>query len=297
MEYLSKKLTIMKKLSNTIIEKVFKSVATLGVIALIAYSCSDATLQSPQDGMSHMKVFLTDAPANYDEVNVDIQGLRIHYTPFEDDTSAADTTEDGKWIDLPMEPMMVNLLELTNGADTLLASAELEPGHYRELRLVLGDNNTVVIDSASHRLKVPSGQQSGYKIKFRTELESGEELELTIDFDASRSVHKAGKSGKYILKPVLRASADGVEADTTGSISGTVDPAESDPTIFAVMNEDTTSTQADTTGSFLLQNLAPGDYDVTIEPGDEQYADTTLSDVTVTEGEENDLGTITLSEN
>lgn len=285
------------------ISRYIQNILSLVLIASLAFSCSDLSSNVESgtvDGKAHMKVNLTDAPGDYQQVNIDVQGLRIHYTPAESDTAESDTTEnneDGEWIDLPVEPMNVNLLELTNGVDTLLAEADLDPGHYKELRLILGPDNTVMVDSTIQDLKVPSGQQSGYKIKFRTDLEAGEEIEVTVDFDAGRSVHKAGNSGMYILKPVLKAFVEDGDEVEVGSITGTVDPAGASPNIFAIMGDDTSATtQTDEDGSFLLQGLEDGQYDISIEPTNEQYADTTISDVMVEEDEQTDLGTITLEE-
>lgn len=269
---------------------VLQSSLIIGLISLFAVSCDDINTSGASSEKGQMNISLTDAPANYQEVNIDVQGLRIHYTPTSNDTATA----DGKWIDLPVDPMTVDLLELTNGVDTLLSSAELDPGHYKELRLILGDENTVMVDSVLEDLKVPSGQQSGYKIKFNTELEAGEELDITIDFDASQSVHKAGKSGKYILKPVLKAFVMG--SDEVGSITGAVEPADAEPFVYAIMNDDTAGTQADENGDFLIQGLEGGQYDLSIEPTDGEHADTTLTNITVEEGDQTDVETITLSE-
>ncbi|WP_445665394.1 DUF4382 domain-containing protein [Fodinibius sp. AD559] len=286
------------------ISRYIQNILSLVLIASLAISCTDlsSNVESSNtvDGKAHMKVNLTDAPGDYQQVNIDVQGLRIHYTPVESDTAESDSVEsdnEGEWIDLPVEPMKVNLLELTNGVDTLLAEADLEPGHYKELRLILGSDNTVMVDSTIQDLKVPSGQQSGYKIKFKTDLEAGEEIEVTVDFDAGRSVHKAGRSGKHILKPVLKAFVeDGDEVDV-GSVAGSVEPAEAAPNVFAIMDNDTAATtQTDQDGSFLLQGLEDGQYDISIEPTNEQYADTTVNDVIVEEDEQTDLGTIILDE-
>ena len=274
------------------------------IAGAVAISCSDLSsnveTSNTADGKAHLKVKLTDAPGDYQQVNIDVQGLRIHYTPAESDSAESDTAEsdhEGKWIDLPFEPMNVNLLELTNGVDTLLAEADLEPGHYKELRLMLGSDNTVMVDSTLQDLKVPSGQQSGYKIKFHTDLEAGEEIEVTIDFDAGRSVHKAGNSGKYILKPVLKAFMEDGEEVEVGSITGSVEPAEATPNVFAIMDDDTAATtQTDEDGGFLLQGLEDGQYEVRFEPTNEQYADTKINDVMVEENKKTDLGTITLQE-
>jgi len=285
----------MKILNAKWIHKsVTRNIFTFIVIGLFAVSCGDVNFNSPSNtGDAHMNVHLTDAPANYQQVNIDVQALRIHYTPNSSDT----TDSEGKWIDLPVDPMQVNLLNLTNGVDTLLASADLDPGHYRELRLILGSDNTVMVDSMMHDLKVPSGQQSGYKIKFETDLESGEDIDVVVDFDAARSVHKAGNSGKYILRPVLKAFVETGDEVETGSLAGIVEPLEAEPNIYAIMGDDTTSTQPDDEGGFLLQGLEPGDYDLSIEPTTDQYADTTLNDIMVEKDQETDVGTITLSEN
>lgn len=275
--------------------RVLQGLFLLAFVIVTAISCSDISSSDNNMGKSHMNVHLTDAPANYQEVNIDIQGVRIHYMPMDSDTATSDSSA-GKWIDLPVEPMKVNLLDLTNGVDTLLSSVDLDPGQYSELRLVLGEDNTVMADSMTHDLKVPSGQQSGFKIKFDTKLQQGENLDVSIDFDAARSVHQAGNSGKYILRPVLRAFVKSGDQVETGSVIGTIEPSDSNANIFAVMGEDTAATQADTTGAFKLQGLDPGQYDLTIQPTNDQYSDTTLTAVTVEKGQKTDIGTITLSE-
>jgi hypothetical protein len=86
------------------------------------------------------------------------------------------------------------------------------------LRLILGTNNTVVIDGISYELKTPSGQISGYKIKMDPQpLELGGLYRLIIDFDVSVSVHETG-NGKYMLKPVVRGYLEPV----VGAIAGTI---------------------------------------------------------------------------
>lgn len=271
-----------------------QSLVVVGLLAFVVSSCNDINLNGPNQGKAKMNVHLTDAPGDYEEVNIDVEGLRIHFTPNSSDTASG----EGEWIDLPAEPTRLNLLDFTNGIDTLLSSAELDPGHYRELRLILGSDNDVVVDGETHNLKVPSGQQSGYKIKFKTDLEAGEELDVTVDFDAARSVHKAGNSGKYILKPVLKAFiSDGDEVEV-GSISGTIEPLDADATVYAIMEDDTSgSTMPNDEGAFLLEGLEEGMYNVSIDAANEQYNDSTITDVNVEAGDETDLGIITLESN
>lgn len=273
--------------------RVLRGIFAVGFVVCIAMACNEVSSSGSEQGKAQLNVNLTDAPGDYQEVNIDVQGLRIRYSP------SGDTTGDSeeKWVDLPFEPMTLNLLDFTNGADTLLASADLDPGHYSELRLILGEDNTVRVDSTTHDLKVPSGQESGYKIKFQSDLDPGEDMDVTIDFDAARSVHEAGNSGKYILKPVLKAFVTSGDEVETGSIIGAIEPCNSNARIFAIMDEDTSaSARADTTGAFTLAGLNEGMYDVNIQPCSDQYADTTVTDVEVDAGEETDIGTITLHE-
>lgn len=282
--------------SFTPIIKKAKFTFVFALIAMVAASCSDVSFNSPKTGKGTMKFQLTDAPGDYDEVNIDIQGLRVHYTPFSSDTGDT-SSSDSRWIDIPVEPLRVNLLELNNGVDTLLAEAELDPGYYRELRLILGNDNDVVVDGMTKNLKVPSGQQSGFKIKFSAELEAEEELEATIDFDAARSVHQAGRSGKYILKPVLKAFVSSVEQAETGSVSGIIEPAEAEPVVYAIMQGDTSgSTIPEDSGEFLLPGLDEGIYELSIDADDDQYIDATVENVEVEVGDETNVGTVTLEE-
>lgn len=267
----------------------------LCMIGIWGIACNHIKLDEPENPKSNLNVHLTDAPADYEEINIDIQGLRIHYTP-----PGSDTVEvgegDGEWIELPVEPAQINLLEFTNGVDTLLSSADLDPGLYQELRLILGENNTVVVDGEVNELQVPSGQQSGFKVNFETDLESDEKLDLIVDFDAARSVHEAGSSGRYILRPVLKAFVENGEESEVGSISGTVIPDDSDSHVFAIMGDDTTSTHVNTSGEFLIRGLTPGSYDLLVQPYSDQYEDKEVDGVLVEDDIEANVGEITLDE-
>lgn len=144
-----------------------------------------------------------------EEVNIDVQELKVLFaesssdTVTVNDTVRVDTTVgDAGWVDVPIEPQEINLMELTD-AEALLAEAELGEGYYAEIRLVLGNDNSVVLDGETHSLFVPSGSASGYKIKLEERLHSGEIMDLVIAFNAENSVHVTG-NGRYMLRPVLR---------------------------------------------------------------------------------------------
>ncbi|MDZ7680538.1 MAG: hypothetical protein U5J63_02220 [Fodinibius sp.] len=87
-------------------------------------------------------------------------------------------------------------------------------------------------------MKVPSGElkqelSSMSMLRFEPDIE----YVLLLDFEASKSVVKAGSSGMYLLKPVIRAK----EKAITGNIAGTVNPAGAKPVVYAIADSDTLS--------------------------------------------------------
>lgn len=261
---------------------------TLLGVALITVGCdvNDSTVNET----GQLSVQLTDAPADYDAVYIDIESVRIKPADVNEDQNTEDSDDDG-WITLNDDPVRVDLLQLRNGDTIQLGNHELQTGMYNQIRLVLGPDNEVVINGETYALTTPSAQQSGLKLNINTEIQEGERYNLLIDFDAARSIVETG-SGKYILKPVLRA----VNLEETGSISGTVQPADFQTSVMAIMNEDTLSTITDTDGAFTIAGVTQGTYDVVFQPNSDAYSDTTITDVEVDLDEDVDLGTINLNE-
>jgi hypothetical protein len=174
--------------------------------------------------------------------------------------------------------------------DTLLAELEVPAGKISQIRLILGNNNSLNIDGDVHDLKTPSGQQSGIKLQVHQTLVAGITYKILLDFDAARSIVEKG-NGTYSLKPVISTITEAQD----GAITGVVDPIESSPTVYAIQGEDTLrSTFADTEGKFLLRGLSTGTYTVTFEPivG---YLPTQKQDVSVSTGVVTDLGTVSIS--
>ncbi|MDR8391144.1 DUF4382 domain-containing protein [Aliifodinibius sp. S!AR15-10] len=238
-------------------------------------------------GMGTLEVRMHDAPIDSaDQVNVNIERVEVN----------REGSQDG-WSTISEPQETYNLLELTNGAYTVLGDTTLEAGTYQQIRLILADEgHNVVIDGETHEMMVPSGSQTGVKLNVNAEIEENITYILLLDFDASRSVVKAGQSNSvsYLLQPVIRATNLAV----TGNIAGTVAQAEAKPVVYAISGSDTLSTTiADTTsGEFTLMGLEGGTYDVAIDPRNEEFSSSEETGVSVTEGENNDIGTIELSQ-
>jgi len=236
-------------------------------------------------GAGTMTVEMTDAPIDSaDAVNVFIERVEVQ-------------SQDGSgWITLNEPQQEYNLLELVNGATEVIGSAELEEGTYNQIRLILSqDGHSVVVDGMEYSMKVPSGAQTGVKLNINAEIEPDIEYVLLLDFEASRSVVKAGESGKYLLKPVIRAH----EKAITGNVAGTVNPVDAQPVVYAIADSDTlSSTIADTTsGEIKLIGLEEGTYSVSVDPRNDDYQSKTVDNVDVTAEETTDLGTVEVSSN
>jgi hypothetical protein len=203
-------------------------------------------------GMTRMKVRMIDAPSpyNFQEVNIDVVGVETHI--------------DNQWYNLAFNAGIYNILTLVNGTNVLIADDSVPAGHMSQLRLILGDNNTIKVDGVVYPLTIPSGSESGLKLNVHEDLPV-DDYTLMIDFDAAHSIVVQGNN-EYKLKPVLHAFT----VETTGMVSGQVAPALPGTAIIAVNNANpdiTYSAYADpVTGQFLLQGLVAGTYTVNVYP-------------------------------
>ncbi|HET6990911.1 MAG TPA: DUF4382 domain-containing protein [Bacteroidia bacterium] len=142
-------------------------------------------------GMGNIRVLLRDAPASYQQVNVEILKVSVHM-------------DGGSWIDLPTNAGIYNLLALQNGIDTAIVNtAQLPAGQITQMRLVLGANNTVMADSVIYNMTVPSGSEAGVKLVGNITVPGNSSIVVLLDFVASESIVPAA-NGTYILKPVIK---------------------------------------------------------------------------------------------
>jgi len=217
-------------------------------------------------GTGTLSVKMTDAPATpeYKEVWVTVEKVRVHM----DETAAEG---DGGWEEIVLNPpKKIDLLTLRNGVLAELGAIEVPAGQYHQFRLVLGsgpnDNELVLADGSTEPLplKTPSAQQSGLKLNAKPfTVEDGQLVEIVLDFDAARSIVKAGNSGKYNLKPVITVipvldagAVSGSFADATVGANASVSLQVYDPSTDTVTVLRATTPNAD--GSWKLAPVAEG---------------------------------------
>ena len=163
-----------------------------GLLATLFNSgCNEGIIDSPLNNLTFLNIRLTDAPLDIDEVNIDLQSILV---------KGPGGSEE---IELNTNAGIYDLLDLTNGIDVIVANAMISLDEIRQVRLVLGEFNTVVVDGVEHDLKIPSGSQSGLKIQVCLDLTGMPQYDLILDFDAAESVFQTG-NGKYMMHPVIR---------------------------------------------------------------------------------------------
>jgi hypothetical protein len=248
--------------------------------AVVLGACDDNG--SGPDG-GRLTIQLTDAPAaDIKEAFIQIEKFILIGTP--NDTSASGRIEFE-----PDDDDFIDLLQLTGGkVMEIVDAADVPEGTYSELRVVLSEGYVRLKDGrvfatagadvpdstdVDGELKCPSCAQSGFKVKFQgSGFTVSDNSTVLLDFDVAQSFgHEAGNSGKFIMKPVLRATAQtvllgrirgsvtlagGVTIPTCGTTTNNV-------TVFkpiAVMAGDTLTGVTDTTGVYRITGVVPGTY-------------------------------------
>ena len=250
----------------------------LSLLMIILTGCETNTtgIESGQTGT--LTIYLTDAPAAYDSVNITFSEVSAHI--------------DSEWVVVQGDPVTVDLLEWSNGKSMVLGSADVPAGKYTQIRIKI-DEAEIGVNDQVYPLDVPSGAQTGLKFGPQFSIEAGSSYELIVDFDACRSIVTMGskKDPKgYKLKPRLRVIAMAI----TGSISGTVSNHENLPIAYAIQEGDTITSSIvnGDDGYFKLSFLPEGLYKVSVADTSENSYN--QDDVRVNVGMSNNLGIITL---
>jgi len=262
------------------------------LISLLLFNCND---RETDNETARVQLVLVDAPGDYEEVNVEI--IDIQYNSKEGEKGWKSFTPENGY------PIQVDLTKLIAGNDLLLTDEIIPAGTFKQIRLILSDNNTVLLEGGTTpvHLDTPSAEQSGLKIMLDENLEGGSSYTFILDWDVQRSVVKAGNSGKYILKPVIRANAE----VNSGTLGGQVvaDPLSDDDNItqplanvvvgvYTLEGVLVTQTQTNDLGNFLIHGLKAGEYKVKITT--DTYMPYESAAVNIVAGEVTDMGIIEL---
>ena len=253
--------------------KIFLVVVLAGM--LITFMACESTNDNTTGTLS-IQAF--DAPFQGDLEHIYLNIIEVSAHKSNADTS--DTTSG--WIILSEVDTTIDFLELVNGQMAQLIEEDLETGHYSQLRLLLGDSSSIVVDGISHELKVPSGSSSGVKLKLGFTIEEDQIAEVYLDFDAARSINKHSNQDRYTLKPTFKVFRSVLSATISGTVTDTLGTGLDDIVVQAIMAGDTTSTLSSDSGQYKFI-LLEGSYDIS-SMGYELAADTSYQNVALTAG-------------
>jgi hypothetical protein len=245
---------------------------SIAAAAFMFQSCGDDSNSSGSGDYTY-KVRMTDDPGPYDEVNIDLQGIEV-------------TGDNGQTVMLNTTAGIYNLLDYANGTSVLIANSNLEDANVKQIRLILGSDNTVVVGGISYPLSTPSAEQSGLKLLVNQTLNADIDNEILLDFDAHASIIQTG-NGTYKLKPVVRTVVSAI----SGNIKGSISPIGL-AMVSAVSSTDVLYTSSvNSAGQFQISGLPPGEYTVTITP-ELPLVPIIQTNVMVVAGDTTDIGNV-----
>lgn len=259
--------------------KNYRSIWLLVIVAFIlaGSGCKKSSSEGGSSDQGTMDVRMTDGIGFYDKVYIDVQGIKVNM-------------EGRGWVDVtPTRKGIYNVLDFNNGIDTLIASSNIPVGNVTEVRLILGPNNSVVINGTMWPMDAPSAEESGLKIKIDQKVTADARCTVWLDFNVHKSIVAKGNGG-FSLKPVIRCFIHSF----TGSIVGDVNPDNVAYFAYAVPVtnvNDTFMTFLRSDGTFKLWGLLPRKYNVGLMTKEKANLKT-INDVSVSMGQETNLGQI-----
>ena len=271
-------------------------VAVLLLVAVSLWACQKEISGNGNKGATQqVSLYLTDDPALFDSVLIDIQAVRVKLDTCtlsdDDDDDNDDDDSCYVWHTLTIQPGKYDLLRLRNGVDTLLAQGTIPAGKIKKVKLVLGTGHYLVKDGIRYPLNLMPGNRTEVEIKLRDsdwdDFASGRRR-IWLDFDVARSIVKI-RDGQFYLAPVLRPFT----IKKTGSIEGEVVPREATPVISVYNSGDTAYAIPDKDGDFKIRGLKEGTYSLFVNASN-GYRDTTINNIVVKAGKETELKKITL---
>ncbi|MFQ6131394.1 MAG: DUF4382 domain-containing protein [Armatimonadota bacterium] len=138
---------------------------------------------------------------------------------------------DGEPVLVSTAEQVIDLTDLENQTFTLV-EADLPPGDYSHIGLIVSKAEIELPGSVEPvEVKVPSGPQTGMKLKYDFHIVDGENTVLTLDWNTGNSVHCTG-NGKWILRSTALIVIATEQVPTNDTVTVTVvdiSPAEVGP--------------------------------------------------------------------
>lgn len=230
-------------------------------VVLIISGCN----KTETGGPGKLSIKITDDPFDISTVEsayITISKIEIRQTG---------AGEQDPFLDLPINPVTINVFELRNGITEELVNLEVPQGNYDLVRLYVDEANLKLKNiEEPFNMKVPSGEQTGIKVFINPAIhvEGGISAELILDFDLSKSFVMRGHNAHngFIFKPIIRAANN----STAGRVEGRVTdnspekPGIENVTVTLQKNgEDPVTALTDASGYYAFIGIPAGTYSMT----------------------------------
>jgi len=149
------------------------------------FSCKEKKVK-----FSPVHFYLMDSPSDFDSINIHIKSIEANVIG-----------DSAVWVPVDTKDTIVNVFHLQDSITMQVAHDNVPTGLLKQIRFILGDDNSVVIGGVSHPLQLPATGSGALLIdidKKLNEVFNG----FILDFDASQSI--VADSGNYRLEPVIK---------------------------------------------------------------------------------------------
>ena len=171
---------------------------------LIVISFTSCTKESLNESSSKttISVVLNGNNSKYDEVWIEVTNVLVKVI---DDESVPDCWLSLKTTDNPINHL-IDISKTTNL--NLVTGLNIPEGTIYEIKLVIGNNNTVVIDGKPVNLTTNSVYQSGLVSRIEKNLDSNTHYRFNLEFDTYNSILETQVENYYILEPSIHTIID-----------------------------------------------------------------------------------------
>lgn len=153
--------------------------------------------ESPNSNSGSVNFYVSDEPnaiGDFDHLNVTITKIGF--------ARSGGNDSDG-WVERSVDNRTVDLTRLLGDNASLVGSYDLPTGQYTKVFAHVGAVNATLTNGESVNVKLPSDK---LQLNRPFAVESNDSVSFVFDI----AVHEAGKSGKYVLKPVIGESGTDV---------------------------------------------------------------------------------------
>jgi len=220
----------------------------LGLAVCLSERCGQSVAggasETGNTGVGYVRVETFDAPPpeGVEHLNLRVTGLEMGDSTGWQALRASDTT--------------IDFLALVGGVTALVADTSVPVGLYRELRVMVADTNEIIVSGVSYPLLVPSGAQSGIKVKLDLTVAEAESVTVYLDFNLSSLV---SLGDRYLLRPSFHAFPATAAATVEGTVTDTAGAAVHKALVEAMGESDTLATLTAGNGRYRLV-APPGVY-------------------------------------